>query len=213
MIPRSQVVALDGGRTLREVLPEVRRRPHSFYPVYEGVIDQPLGVVRILDLSEPESADRPLRERVHPVAILPETVRGLRLLRDLARAPIPAALVVDEFGSMAGLVTIEDLMEVVIGDLEGEHEIVRARILSEGDGAWRIEGTCTVEEFCRRFGPLIPEGEYETVAGFFLDRRGEIPEAGAELALPGLRLEVVQASERRIVWLRAEVPGAAGARG
>jgi putative hemolysin len=204
MIPRSQVVALDGRQTLREVLPLVRRRPHSIYPVYDGEIDQPLGMVRILQLTAPEALDRPLRELVHPAAIFPETVKGLRLLGDLSRAEIPAALVVDEFGSLAGFVTIEDLMEVAIGELEGEHEVVRSRVLTEGDGAWRIDGACTIEEFERRFGPLIPEGEYETVAGFFLDRLGEIPEVGTEIELVGLRLEVIQRSERRIVWVRAE---------
>lgn len=208
MIPRSQVVALEAGRTLREAMPEVRRRPHSIYPVYEGEIDQPLGVVRILELTEPDAVDRPLRERVRAVPILPETVRGLKLLGDLRRAPIPAALVVDEFGGVAGLVTIEDLMEVLIGDLEGEHEVVRARILSEADGNWRIDGACTVEEFNRRFGPLLPEGEYETVAGLILDRLGEVPEVGEEVALPEVRLEVLQRSPRRLLWLRAEIRSA-----
>jgi len=212
MIPRSQVVALEGSRRVREVLAELRARPHSLYPVHEGNVDRPLGVVHILDLAGPDAEGRALRELARPVPIFPETVKGIDLLQELAGANIPAALVVDEFGGMAGLVTVEDLMEVLIGDLEGEHELVRTRILSDGDGVWRVDGACTVEEFNRRFGPILPEGEYETVAGFFLDRAGEIPAVGDDLSLPGLRLEVLQRTERRVLWLRAEIsaPAAAG---
>ena len=119
MIPRSQVVALEGGarcaRFCRRCGDGRTRSTRST----SGVIDQPLGVVRILELTEPEAVDRPLRELVHPAPILPETVKGLRLLGDLSRAPIPAALVVDEFGGVAGLVTIEDLMEVLVGRPRG----------------------------------------------------------------------------------------------
>lgn len=204
MVPRSQVAALEASRTPREVLPDVRRRPHSLYPVYERTVDQPLGVVRILDLANPDFADRPLRDLARPVAILPETVRGLRLIGDLCGQAIPAALVVDEFGGIAGLITIEDLMEVLVGDLEGEHEVVRNRILAMEAGAWRVDGSCTIEEFNRRFGPLLPEGEYETVAGFVLDRVGEIPAAGERIDAGRVHLEVLQATERRILWLRAE---------
>ena len=205
MIPRSQVVALEAHRTPRDVLPEVRLRPHSLYPVYERTIDQPLGVVWILDLADPSSADRPLRELARPVPILPETARGLRLLGDLCGQAIPAALVVDEFGGIAGLITIEDLMEVLVGDLEGEHEVVRNRVLAMEDGVWRVDGSCGIEELNRRLGPVLPEGEYETVAGFLLDRLGEIPAPGESIDAGRARLEVLQATERRILWIRVEL--------
>ncbi len=204
MIPRSQVAALQGSVPVREAVAEVRRRPHALYPVHGDSVDQPLGVVRILDLAEPGARDRPVRDLVRPAPILPETVRGLRLFRDLASAPIPAALVVDEYGGMAGLVTVEDLVEVLVGDLEGEHEVIRARIVERGPGAWRVDGTCTIEEFNRRLGGLLPEGEYETVAGLVIDRLGAIPPPGEEVILPGVRLTVEEATDRRILWVGAE---------
>lgn len=204
MIPRSQVAALQGSVSVREAMVEVRRRPHALYPAYGDSVDHPLGVVRILDMAEPGTGETPIRDLVRPAPILPETVRGLRLFRDLASAPIPAALVVDEYGGMAGLVTVEDLVEVLVGDLEGEHEVVREGIVEVGPDAWRVEGTCTVEEFNRRLGRLLPEGEYETVAGLILDRLGLIPAPGEEVVLPGVRLTVKEATDRRILWLRAD---------
>ncbi len=204
MIPRSQVDALQGSVSVGDAAAEVRRRPHALYPVNGDSVDQPLGVVRILDLADPSARNRPVRELVRPTPILPETVRGLRLFRDLASAPLPAALVVDEYGGMAGLVTVEDLVEVLVGDLEGEHEVVRARIVRRDSGARRVDGACTIEEFNRRLGASLPEGEYETVAGLVLDRLGAIPPPGEELEVPGFRLTVEEATDRRILWVRAE---------
>jgi CBS domain containing-hemolysin-like protein len=204
MIPRSQVAALQGSIPVREAVTEVRRRPHALYPVHGDSVDQPLGVVGILDLAGLDARDRPVRDLVRPAPILPETVRGLRLFRDLASAPIPAALVVDEYGSMAGLVTVEDLVEVLVGEFEGEHEVIRARIVEIEPGAWRVAGTCTIEEFNRRLGGLLPEGEYETVAGLVIDRLGAIPSPGDEVVLPAVRLIAEEATDRRILWVRAE---------
>ena len=94
------------------------------------------------------------------------------------------------------------------GDLVGEHEVVRDRILSLEQGSYRVDGTCTVEEFNERFGPLLPEGEYETVAGLFLEKVGRIPQEGDEVKLPKVTLEVLQRTDRRILWLKAIlVPG------
>lgn len=203
MIPRSQVVALEGRGTVREAIETARRYPHTIYPVYGESIDEPLGVVRILDLVHREELDRPLADFVRPARIVPETMSGINLLSELCGSPIPAALVVDEFGGMAGLVTVEDLVEVLVGDLVGEHEVVRDRILALGGDEFRVDGSCTVEEFNGRFGDLLPEGEYETVAGLFLDSAGRIPEEGDELHLPGVTLEVLKRTDRRILWLKA----------
>jgi CBS domain containing-hemolysin-like protein len=190
---------------LRAALAELRRAPHALYPAFGESIDQPLGMVRILDLARPDALDRPLGDFVRPASIVPETMKGFDLLEDLCRAPMPAALVVDEFGSMAGLVTVEDLIEVVVGDLVGEHEVVRARVVQLGPDLYRVDGTCRVDEFNERLGPLLPEGEYETVAGLFLDSVGRIPPAGERLVLTGVELEILERNDRRILWLRARI--------
>lgn len=211
MIPRSQVVALEGKTPVREAIRTARRYPHTIYPVYGESVDEPLGVVRILDLIHPEALDQPLEKFVRPARIVPETMSGFNLLSELCGSSIPAALVVDEFGGMAGLITVEDLIEVLVGDLVGEHEVVRDRILALEGNAFRVDGTCTVEEFNERFGELLPEGEYETVAGLFLDSVGRIPEEGDELSLPGVTLEVLRRTDRRILWLKAGIAPAAKA--
>jgi CBS domain containing-hemolysin-like protein len=132
-------------------------------------------------------------------------MRALTLLQRLAGSPLATALVVDEFGGHSGLVTLGDAVEVVIGDLVGEHEEVRRRIIPLGDGIYRVEGTCEVEEFNEQVRPVLPEGEYDTVAGLILDRLGRIPQQGDEVALPGAVLEVLERTDRRILWTQVSL--------
>lgn len=204
MTPRSEVVTLEGTLTVREAIQRTRTQPHGVYPVFGETVEQPLGVVRTLDLAQEESLTRPVGELVRPIPIVPETIKCLALLLRLRTAPIPAAVVVDEYGSTAGFLTVEDLMEVLVGDLEGEHEIVRRRIVTLPDGRLRIEGNCRVDEFNAQIAPLLPEGEYETVAGAFLERFGRMPEAGDSVAFPELKLTVETATDRRIRSLFGE---------
>ncbi len=204
MTPRSEVVTLEGTLTVREAIQRTRTQPHGVYPVFGETVEQPLGVVRTLDLAQEELLTRPVGELVRPIPIVPETIKCLALLLHLRTAAIPAAVVVDEYGSTAGFLTVEDLMEVLVGDLEGEHEIVRRRIVTLPDGRLRIEGNCRVDEFNAQVAPLLPEGEYETVAGAFLDRFGRMPEAGDSVDFPELKLTVETATDRRIRSLFGE---------
>ena len=208
MVPRSQVVALSGELTPREALSRVRSARHSIYPVHGESVDHLLGLVRMLDLARPGHVDRPVRELVFPAPIFPETMRGLDLLGDLGRLQITSALVVDEFGSHAGFVTTEDLVEVLVGDLVGEHEVVRRRILPEGPGVYRVEGTCEIEEFNDQVEEVLPEGDYETVAGLILEHTGRIPQPGDEVRVGRALLEVEEATDRRILWIRVSLSGA-----
>lgn len=210
MVPRSQVAALSGDLTPREVLTQVRAERHSLYPVHGDSVDHLLGLVRMLDLGQPGQADRPIKDLVAPAPIFPETMRGLDLLDELVGRRLGAALVVDEFGSHAGLVTTEDLVEILVGDLVGEHEVVRRRILPLGAGRYRVEGVCEIEEFNEEVGEVLPEGEYETIAGLVLEHTGRIPQTGDEIEVPGALLEVEEVTDRRILWVRVTVTAAAG---
>ncbi len=205
LIPRSQIVALRGADSVESALRQAQAKLHSLYPVFGSSVDQPLGVVRLTDLTRPRSWDRPVREFTTAVPIVPETMTGVSLLGQLAAAPIACALVVDEFGSLAGLVTMEDLIEVLVGDLVGEHEVERNRILPLEPGIYRVEGVCEVEEFNEKVSEVLPEGEYETVAGLFLDRGGRIPQQGDELEFPRASLEVLERTDRRVLWLKVTV--------
>lgn len=206
LIPRSQVSSVDARHTLRTAIETVAGRPHKFLPVMEESADVPLGVISILDLVHPEAPDRLVREFVKHVPIVPETMRGTDLLRRFAESDLGVALVVDEFGSHAGLVTHEDLFEVLVGELVAEHEVVFKRIIPEGPGTFRVEGACRIEEFNEQVAEVLAEGEYETVAGLFLDRVGRIPQPGDDLDLPEAKLEILDCTDRRILWIRVEVP-------
>ena len=206
LIPRSQVCSVDARQSVRSAMEIVARRSHKFLPVMEENTDVPLGVVSILDLTQVEGPDRPVRDFLTPVPIVPETMRGTDLLRRFSESALGVALVVDEFGSHAGLVTHEDLFEVLVGELVAEHEVVFRRILPESPGIYRVEGACRIEEFNEQVGEVLPEGEYETVAGLFLDRVGRIPQMGDDLELPSAKLEVLDRTDRRILWIRVSVP-------
>ncbi len=212
MVPRSQVVALAGDLTPREALPRIRHYRHSHYPVFDEDVDKILGMVRMVDLSRPDALDRPIRELAQTAPLFPETLPGVAVLEQLADSKMHSGLVVDEFGSHAGLVTMEDLVEVLIGDLAGEHDIVRKRIRRLSAGVYMVDGVCKVEEF-NEFEDIaelgenfLPEGEYETVAGLFLEKAGRIPQVGDEVALTKSMLEVEKATDRRILSLRVTVP-------
>jgi CBS domain containing-hemolysin-like protein len=200
MVPRSQEVALQADLTTAEALRQAGERPYTHYPVYAESIDHTLGLVPMLDLTDPARAGEPIRPRVVSALIIPETMRALTLLQRLADAPLSTALVVDEFGGHSGLVTLGDVVEVVIGDLVGEHEEVRRRIIPLGDGVYRVEGGCEIEEFNEQVRPVLPEGEYDTVAGLILDRLGRIPQQGDDVVLSDVVLEVLERTDRRILW-------------
>jgi CBS domain containing-hemolysin-like protein len=116
------------------------------------------------------------------------------------------AVVVDEFAGIAGLVTLEDLLEVIVGELIGEHEAVRVRARRTSDGSYIADASLRIDEFEDMFGVSLPEGDYETLAGLFLSRVVRLPEAGERVTINGLRLEVVAADTHRIRSLKLTLP-------
>jgi Mg2+/Co2+ transporter CorC len=205
MVPRSQVVSLPAEATARTALREVKGRPYSLYPVFEEAVELPLGIARLLDLSDPKALDRPVREIAQQVPIVPEPMRALAAFGRLVSAPVGAAIVVDEFGSYAGLVTLRGVVELLVGDLTGEHDIQHRRIESVSEGVYRVDGACEVEEFNDEVGPILPEGDYDTVAGLFLELAGRIPQVGDEIAVPNATLEVLERTDRRILSIQIVV--------
>ncbi|MEZ4650572.1 MAG: transporter associated domain-containing protein [Candidatus Eisenbacteria bacterium] len=210
MVPRSQVMALSGEETPRDALARVRGAKHSTYPVHAESVDHILGLVRMVDLAKPGQIDRPVSELAATAPIYPETMRGLDLLSEIGNSEVKAALVVDEFGSPAGLVTAEDLFEVLIGDLVGEHEVVKRRILPVEPGVYRVDGACEIEEFNDEVREVLPEGDYETVAGLILEYTGRIPQSGDEVDLGRAVLEVEEATDRRILWVQVTLTDVKG---
>ncbi|WP_091527097.1 hemolysin family protein [Microlunatus soli] len=175
MVPRTEVDFLDGDLPVRQAAQEVNTASHSRYPVRGESADDILGFVHIRDLLDPRlGGSEPVRELIRPVVSLPDTVRVLLALTELRRQAVHLAIVVDEYGGTAGIVTMEDLVEELIGEITDEYDEPAAEPGPDHDH--EVDGLLTLEDFADRTGLSLPEGHYDTVAGFFVARLGRIPE-------------------------------------
>ena len=210
MVPRTEVDFLPGTMPAHKAVREVIKAPHSRYPVMGESADDIVGFVHVRDLLDPEISTRsiPVAEGARPVLSLPETARVLRALTEMRRAPSHLAIVLDEYGGTAGIVTMEDLVEELVGDITDEYDVVaQDRITLRG--ALVVDGLTTLDEFAEQTGFILPEGPYDTVAGYFMAQLGQLPTigdvvrglvslAGDDGADPGtLELRVTELDRRR----------------
>lgn len=178
MVPRTEVDFLPADMPIGMAYREVRGAPHSRYPVTDGSNDRILGFIHVRDLMDVEGAarDGDVRSLVREVLFLPETVKILRALSSMRSARAHMAIVRDEYGGTAGIVTIEDLVEELVGDITDEYD-------QDDDAARRevdeVDGLTTIEEFAELTGYVMPEGPYDTVAGFFMAESGQVPALGS----------------------------------
>jgi putative hemolysin len=204
MTPRTEVQWIDRAATREEILSASAATRHSRILVCDGSIDDPLGFVHAKDLLDVFAGSAPfdLGDMVEPPLAVHERTVVLRLLDLFRRDRVHVALVVDEYGTVQGLVTVTDVLEAIAGDLpEGEEdEEERALVSARDDGSWLIDGMLPIDDFETLVGnpDLVQEREFDTVAGLVLDRLGHLPEPGEKLRLPGLTLEVVDMDGRRI---------------
>ena len=179
MLPRTEVDFLPGDLPAHRAVRELVSSPHSRYPVTGESADDILGFVHVRDLLDPKVSSRTTRvaEVVRPVLSLPDTVRVLRALSEMRRSSSHLAIVLDEYGGTAGIVTMEDLVEELIGDITDEYDVVaQQRIQVRGDLA--LEGLTTLEDFAEETGLELDDGPYDTLAGFFMAQLGRLPEVG-----------------------------------
>lgn len=176
MVPRTEVQFLSAEMTAGQALALVRDAPYSRYPVVGASKDQVLGFLHLRDLAglDEAAAAVPIRKLVRPVVFLPETVLVMRALADMRRAHAHLAVVVDEYGGTAGIVTFEDLVEELIGDITDEYDVVPPATQASGEFA----GLTTLDEFAEATGYLLPEGPYDTLAGYFTAQLGELAKVG-----------------------------------
>jgi len=207
MVPRSQVISIKASTPLREFLPVVIDAAHSRYPVIGESLDEVVGVLLAKDLlpqllkDDYHSFD--LRDLLRPVTFVPESKRLNVLLRDFRANHNHMAIVIDEYGGVAGLVTIEDVLEQIVGDIEDEHDIEEdsyIRQLPSGD--YLIKGLTPIEQFNSFFDASFPDDEFDTLAGLVMNRFGHLPKRNEVIELDGLRLRVVNADSRRVHLLR-----------
>jgi putative hemolysin len=184
MVPRTEVDFLPGDMPVHRAVREVIQAPHSRYPVIGDSADDIIGFVHVRDLLDPELSSRttPVAEVARPVLSMPDTVRVLRALSDMRRSSSHLAIVLDEYGGTAGIVTMEDLVEELVGDITDEYDVVvEERVGVRGDLV--IDGLNTLDEFAEKTGLVLPEGPYDTLAGFFMARLGQLPSVGDAISL------------------------------
>ncbi|HEY0452598.1 hemolysin family protein [Actinophytocola sp.] len=211
MTPRVQVESLPTDATVPDLVELTRRTGFSRFPVHEGDLDDVRGVVHVKQTFNVPAARRAttrVSELMRPAQTVPESLDGDALLDRLRSSGLQMALVVDEYGGTAGMVTLEDLVEEIVGDVRDEHdrgEINPVRPL--GRDSWMVSGLLRDDELAEATGFRMPEGDYETLAGLVLSRLGRIPEVNDEVRVDGWRITVMRMDRHRVAELRvARIP-------
>jgi CBS domain containing-hemolysin-like protein len=216
MTPRPDIISVDGSAPLRTAEELMLRHGRSRLPVYRGDRDRVEGVVHAKDVLAAQHAgrgDRPVAEIARPAPFVPETKRVADLLRDMQRERSQLALVTDEYGGLVGLVTLEDVLEELVGDIADEHDPAAApRVTPAGPQAFRVDGRVSIAELSSLLGVPLPEGPWDTVAGLMLSLLGAIPVVGQAVERDGVRLTAEDVRGRRIARILAERTDAARAR-
>lgn len=214
MTPRVKVDALAAEETVLDLVDAARRTGFSRFPVYGTDLDDVLGAVHVKQafvVPADKRAHTGVGSLVMPVPTVPSSLDGDVLLDRLRASGLQLAIVVDEYGGTAGIVTLEDVVEEIVGDVRDEHdrmEVPRVRLL--GEQAWLISGLLRSDELTDATGFAMPEGDYETVAGLVLARLGAIPDVGDEIEVDGWRLTVMRMEGHRIAELRLTRTAPAG---
>ena len=220
MTPRTDIVALDAGAHADEARRLVVTSGHSRIPLTAGSVDAIVGVLYAKDLLAPPDAGAVpgrVRDLMRPALFVPATKRLDELLAEFRRAKVHMAVVLDEYGGTAGLVTIEDVIEEIFGEIADEYEEAPPQpIRRVGPGTFEVEARVHVDELNAELGLRLPEDEdYETIGGLLLSRLGSIPKAGQTLQCRDVRITVLEAEERRVNRVRLDLalPAATGASG
>ncbi|MBW3549464.1 MAG: CBS domain-containing protein [Proteobacteria bacterium] len=204
MIPRSQVVALPADARFLDLMKMVVESGHSRFPVHGEDSDDVLGILLAKDLLRGVVADNgpgSVHELLRPAVLIPESKRLDVLLREFRLSRNHMAIVIDEHGGVAGLITIEDVLEQIVGEIDDEHDEAEnpdALIAAQADGQFVVDALTPVEDFNERFGADFDEDEYDTIGGLITGAIGHLPEAGEELTLGRYVFRVSSADARRV---------------
>lgn len=201
MVPRTEVDFLDADVPAFKAVKIVSEQPHSRYPVTGDGVDDIVGFVHIRDILDPDMAERSIRvgQIARPVRKYPGTKRVIPTLTDMRRAGAHLAIVLDEYGGTAGIVTLEDLVEELVGDIRDEYDVTgNAAGGPVGDGALDIDGLTNIEDLSEDYGIEVPDGPYETVAGFMVAHLGRLPQSGDVVDIAGAQFAVAAMDGRRI---------------
>jgi putative hemolysin len=206
LLPRTEVEFLAAGTLIGDAARIAASVPYSRLPVYQDSYDNVIGFVHIRDLLGPGAPDKSvLVDRVvRPVKFLPISKTVLSALSEMRRERAHLAIVADEYGGTAGIVTLEDLVEELIGDIRDEYDTAPAVATKLRGGEVEVDGLLNLDEFAEQTGIELPEGPYETAAGYVLAALGELPSAGDSVEVPGYTITVMEMDGRRIARLRVK---------
>ncbi|MFB4305837.1 hemolysin family protein [Actinomadura sp. GTD37] len=210
LVPRTEVVFLDVALSLDDAARLAARSPHSRFPVCRDSHDEVVGFVHIRDLlapDVPESPDAPgknapVGDLVRPVKFLPPSKRVLPALSEMRREGCHLAIVMDEYGGVAGIVTLEDLLEELIGDIRDEYDVQDAQARRLHGGVVEVDGLLNLDDFAAETGIRLPDGPYETVAGHIMAVLRRVPAEGDSVEAGGRRLAVARMDGRRVARVR-----------
>jgi len=207
MLPRTEVDFLDASWSLTKAVRIAQETSHSRFPVVRGSHDDVIGFIHIRDLFAPATGRRGVKvgELVRPVAMLPSTKQVLPAMSEMRRGGDHLAVVVDEYGGTAGIVTLEDLIEELVGEIRDEYDPVEDDAKRLHDGDIEVDGLLNLDEFAEAVGHDLPEGPYETVAGALMAALGRLPKAGDAVEIEGMRLKVAKMDARRVARVRVTV--------
>ena len=205
MRPRPEIVAIDINAPITELRRVLREKRYTRYPVYDGQLDAVEGIVSVRDLMElspEEQAKVTVRSLVRPVLFVPETKLVKELLRELQQLPTQMAIVIDEYGSVTGLVTIEDLLEEIVGEIRDEVEPHARDVVREAAGSYLVAGRAELAEVAAELQVPLEADGYSTVAGLLLTELGHVPRPGEKVEQQGLIFEVLEANQRTVLKVR-----------
>ena len=213
MVPRSQMVVINRDESVEKILPVVIESGHSRFPVVGEDRDEVAGILLAKDLLrffvEDDRDDFDIRECLRPAVFIPESKRLNVLLKEFRLTHNHMAIVVDEYGGVSGLLTIEDVLEQIVGDIGDEYDVDEGEgIRKEADRTWTVPALTRIEEFNESFGTRFSDEEADTIGGLVLHELGRMPRRGEAVQIGGLELKVTRADRRRIETLRVTTPEA-----
>ncbi len=215
MVPRSEIEGIDIGADWEEILARLRRTPHTRMPLFDADLDRVQGIVHMRLVANELASGRLTRERLHEIAsrrealFAPEGTTLYDQLLRFRRLRRRIAFVVDEYGDLQGLVTLEDILEEVVGEFTTQPQPQLARIARQGDGSFVVPGALTLREINRTLGWQLPENGPRTLSGLIVEQLEAIPEAGARLRVGDYAIEVLQVADNAVRTARIRPSGAA----
>ena len=203
MTPRPDIVAIRADATLQDLRTLFREEQYSRIPVYRDNLDNIIGILFVKDLvALPPTAEPPLTTLMRSAYLVPESKRVSELLKEMQRRQAQMAVVVDEYGGTAGLVTVEDLLEEIVGEIRDEYDVESDTVVEEAEGTFVFSGKVSIDEVKDRLGVQIEREGFETLGGYLLSHLGRMPYVGETFEVDDLAVEVLEVERRRITKVR-----------